>query len=312
MHNIVTEIRKRYTRNNVTLGDITENIFVGLQTSADSIYFVKIESETKDTAKIRNIEDNQEFVVEKDILRKLLKGKDIKKWSVDWKGYYVIYPYLVEDGKASLIPLCKIKEDYPLSYEYFKHYESQLKVRENNRLENDDNWHQFGRLQNIEKFEQPKIITQVLASNNTFAIDLKGEYYFVGGGNAGGYGIVLKEEYRDYYFYILALLNSKVLEFYLKNISTPFRGGYFSYGKRFIERLPIVLGNKLDIEKISKLSKEQVNLNAELLNSRISETNRSIKIKAIIESNDHILNEMIFQLYGMTNSEKELVLQFLK
>ena len=73
-----------------------------------------------------------------------------------------------------------------------------------------------------------------------------------------------------------------------------------------------MLGNKLDIEKISKLSKEQVNLNVELLNSRISETNRSIKIKAIIESNDHILNEMIFQLYGMTNREKELVLQFLK
>ncbi len=312
MHNIVTEIRKRYTRNNVTLGDITENIFVGLQTSADSIYFVKIESETKDTAKIRNIEDNQEFVVEKDILRKLLKGKDIKKWSVDWKGYYVIYPYLVEDGKASLIPLCKIKEDYPLSYEYFKHYESQLKVRENNRLENDDNWHQFGRLQNIEKFEQPKIITQVLASNNTFAIDLKGEYYFVGGGNAGGYGIVLKEEYRDYYFYILALLNSKVLEFYLKNISTPFRGGYFSYGKRFIEQLPIVLSSDLNVSEVIELSRILVEKNGYLTTRNGTITDEISKIKLEVESLTKKLDDLIYELYGLNANDVRIIERFLE
>jgi type I restriction-modification system DNA methylase subunit len=311
-NNKVNSLMKKLKGKGESLGEISKNIFVGLQTSADPIYFIEVISDAKETVKIRNIKDHLEFVVEKAILKKLLKGKDIRKWNVDWKGFYVVYPYFVENGKASLIPLSEIKEKFPLAYRYFEHYESQLKSREYHRLENHDDWHQYIYRKNLEKFEQPKIITQVLASNNTFAIDLKGEYYFVGGGNAGGYGIVLNDSDQKVYYFVLALLNSNVLEFYLKNISTPFRGGYFSYGKRFIERLPIVLGNKLDIEKISKLSKEQVNLNVELLNSRISETNRSIKIKAIIESNDHILNEMIFQLYGMTNREKELVLQFLK
>jgi len=254
--NLMRKLNSNYGR----LGDISKNIFVGLQTSADSIYFVKLISETKETAKIMNLSDNHEFIIEKQILKKLLKGKDIQKWSVEWKGFYVVYPYFVKDGTASLIPLSKIKENYPLAYEYFKQYESLLKKRENNRFVNEENWHQFGRLQNIEKFEQPKIITQVLASSNTFALDSKGEFYFVGGGNAGGYGIVLKNEYKDYYPYILALLNSRVLEFYLKNISTPFRGGYFSYGRRFIEQLPIKFANETDTNKLSLLVMEQISL----------------------------------------------------
>ena len=38
--------------------------------------------------------------------------------------------------------------------------------------------------------------------------------------------------------YLQALLNSRLLDFFLHRISTPFRGGYWSYGKRFIEQLP--------------------------------------------------------------------------
>lgn len=297
-------LMKKLTDKSKTLGDISRNIFQGLVTGADRIYFVKVISETSEIAKITNLADNHEFTIEKPILKKLLKGKDIRKWSVEWKGYYVVYPYLVKYSKASLIPLSEFEESYPFAYEYFKHYESYLKSRENNRLENDDNWHQFGRLQNIEKFEQPKIITQVLASSNTFALDNEGIYYFVGGGNAGGYGIVLKEEYRDYYYYVLALLNSKVLEFYLKNISTPFRGGYFSYGKRFIGQLPIIINNESGIMEISDLSKEQVALGKRLYDIGNFETDETKKIRETIESNNKKLNDTISKLYGITKSEE--------
>ena len=36
-----------------------------------------------------------------------------------------------------------------------------------------------------------------------------------------------------------ALLSSRLLDFCLQRVSSPFRGGYWSYGKRFIEQLPI-------------------------------------------------------------------------
>ena len=217
----------------------------------------------------------------------------------------------VKDGKASLIPLSEIKNNYPLAYEYFKYYELQLKAREDNKLKDDENWHQFGRLQNIEKFEQPKIITQVLSASNTFAIDNKGEYYFVGGGNAGGYGIVLKEDYKDYYFYVLALLNSKVLEFYLKNISTPFRGGYFSYGKRFIEQLPIVLSSDLNVSEVIELSRILVEKNAYLSSRGDAITDEVNKVRVEVKSSTEKLDNLIYGLYYLTANEVSMIEEFL-
>ena len=309
--NKVSELVKKLTDNNLTLGDVSKNIFQGLTTSADSIYFVKVISETEETARIQNLADNQEFTLEKALLKKLLKGKDIRKWFVEWKGYYVLNPYLTKDGKASLIPLSEIKEGYPLTYEYFKHYESQLKARENNILENDKNWHQYIYRTNLEKFEQPKIITQVLSASNTFAIDNRGEYYFVGGGNAGGYGIVLKEEYKDYYFYILALLNSKVLEFYLKNISTPFRGGYFSYGKRFIEQLPIVSLRDINASEVVELSRILVEKNVYLTSRGDAITDEINKVKIEVKSLTRKLDNIIYGLYGLRPNEVRVIEEFL-
>ena len=310
-HNKVSELMKKLSRNGITLGIIAKNIFQGLTTSADSIYFVKLISEMNETAKIENIADSKEFAIEKTILKKLLKGKDIKKWSVDWKGYYAVYPYLVRKNGTSLITLSEIKNNYPLAYEYFKHYELQLKAREDNKLRDDENWHQYIYRKNIEKFEQQKIITQVLASSNTFALDNEGIFYFVGGGNAGGYGIVLDEEYKDYYFYILALLNSKVLEFYLKNISTPFRGGYFSYGKRFIEQLPIVLSNDLNVSGVIELSRILVEKNEYLTSREGTITDEVSKVKLEVKSLTKKLDNLIYGLYYLTANEVSMIEEFL-
>jgi preprotein translocase subunit SecY len=49
--------------------------------------------------------------------------------------------------------------------------------------------------------------------------------------------------------YILALLNSSVLDFYLKRISTTMRGGFFRYFTQFIggTSILIVVGVALDL-----------------------------------------------------------------
>ncbi|CAC12458.1 type IV site-specific deoxyribonuclease Eco57I related protein [Thermoplasma acidophilum] len=303
--NKVSELIRKLSRKGIPLEIISKNIFQSLTTSADGIYFVQVESETRDTAKIRNIKNNLEFAVEKTILRKLLKGKDIRRCSVDWKGSYVVYPYLVKDDKASLITLSEIKDRYPLAYEYFKHYELQLKTREDNKLKDDENWHQYIYRKNLEKFEQKKIVTQVLASKNTFAIDLNGEFYFVGGDNAGGYGIVLNDNNQNMYYFVLALLNSNVLEFYLKNISTPFRGGYFSYGKRFIDKLPLLIPKDSRFDSVSSLSKEQMNISKKMRN--FPNTDERDLLEREYDKRCQELNQMIYEIYGLNKLEITLL-----
>lgn len=289
------------------LGDISKNIFQGLVTGADKLYFVNMIEDKGNVVRIRNNFDKKEFFLEKIIVKKLLKGKEIRRWGIDWQKIYIIYPYEVKKNSARLISLDEIKINYPKTYQYFLNYEKELRAREKNRFKNEKDWHQFGRLQNIDKFEQPKIMTQVLSSKNSFTFDEKGEYYFVGGGNAGGYGIVLRNEYSKDYYSILGLLNSKLLEFYLRKISTPFRGGFYSYGKRFIERLPIIIPLEAEREKLAQLSKSQLERG-----KRISEIgDKKTDDRAIIEEEmkkvDDKINELVYKIYGVTEEEQEII-----
>jgi len=49
----------------------------------------------------------------------------------------------------------------------------------------------------------------------------------------------LKADAKESSAYLLGLLNSQLLDYYLKQVSTTMRGGYFRYFTQFIEQLPI-------------------------------------------------------------------------
>jgi len=82
----------------------------------------------------------------------------------------------------------------------------------------------------------PKIFTPDLAPKPRFSLDASGESFFTGGA-AGGYGIIVKEEYDR--SYILAILNSGVGEWFINQTATQMRGGWRSYEARFIRHIPI-------------------------------------------------------------------------
>src|SRR5205814_1420091 len=67
------------------------------------------------------------------------------------------------------------------------------------------------------------------------------DLFFVGsgGGGGGGYGIILKKDVQEAYEYVLGLLNSRLLDYFLKQISTQYRGGYYAFNRQYIEPLPI-------------------------------------------------------------------------
>ena len=62
---------------------------------------------------------------------------------------------------------------------------------------------------------------------------------FAAGGTSGVYGLVFLPE-CDHWL-LLALINSSILDFYLKHVSTVYSGHAYSYGDQFIKRLPIRL-----------------------------------------------------------------------
>jgi hypothetical protein len=78
----------------------------------------------------------------------------------------------------------------------------------------------------------PYMITQLAAYP-----DLEDNLYFINV-TTGGYGITVDESCGSM-LYVCALLNSRLLDFYLKQVSTHFSGGYFAANKQYMEQLPI-------------------------------------------------------------------------
>jgi hypothetical protein len=99
-----------------------------------------------------------------------------------------------------------------------------------------EGWHGYGRQQALEVMQLPKIFTPDIAPRASFSIDPTGECFFTGG-VAGGYGILPAEGQSS--TFLLGLLNSAVLDWFLHQSTTSMRGGWFSYEARYIRELPI-------------------------------------------------------------------------
>lgn len=96
-------------------------------------------------------------------------------------------------------------------------------------------------------FEKRKIVTPNLSTENNFALDENNNFYL----DHDCYGIILKNREDLDYIYILSLLNSKVLEFYIKQISPYASGKYFRYMTGYLEQLPIKLPETLEEKTIA-------------------------------------------------------------
>lgn len=222
--------------------EICENIFVGTQTSLDDVYLVFKQQEI-DNANVMikpkgKEQGKKKYPIEKEILKPILKGKDITKWFLNWSNHWLIFPYK-EDNKSIPCDQDTLEKNFPNTWKYFLTFKDSLKNRENNKMRERDDWYAFIYPKNHEKFEQIKLISQLLSQNNRFALDEEGIFYFVA---VGGDCISLKEKYKDVnsYKYILALLNSSTLNYYMKHISPVHDGGYYLYIKQYLSRLPFI------------------------------------------------------------------------
>ena len=244
---------EKLIKGKITLDEITDKILVGLQTSADPVYILEFKEEKDKTFMLYSKELDKIVEIEKNILKPLLKGKEIRRYSTPEIFYWLIFPYSIIYNEATLFKKKYFEITYPLCWDYLNRNKKRLEKRD---VSGDKNfWWQYGRNQNIIEMNKPKLMTQVLASRASYTADLEGKYCFVGGGNAGGYGIKLKPEYEDLYYYLLGILNSSSIDKYLRHISTQFRGGFYSYAKRFIEKLPIYIPDPNDKDKFEKCKK---------------------------------------------------------
>ena len=235
---------KIFNKTNLTLKDITNYIFEGIATGKDSVFMI-------------NESDIVNYSLEKDLIYPILKGKDVNSYRYEWKGVYLIYPY---DKDNNVIQEKDLKQTYPCTYSYLCSRRADLSGRDYFEASS-KKWYELWCERNLQKFRQIKIVNAEISPENRFAIDKNGYL-----GNTKIFSTVLSDQYANLYKTILALLNSKLMNYVHKKISTPKAGGSYEYKTQFIEKYPIRIPN--NISEYDKLVDKIINNPQEDITSR--------------------------------------------
>lgn len=298
------ELFERLKAMPVKLEDVTDRIFQGIKTSADKIYIVNTLEREEGCVKVYSREKDAEYWLEEDLLHPLVKGGDSRRFHLSRTDRLILFPYASRGGNdATLIPQKTMEASYPLTWTYLLDNKQYLEDRERGKMRG-ENWYGYGRSQALDVMPLPKIFTPDIAERASYSLDESGEAFFTGG-VSGGYGVLVKPGYSQEF--VMGLLNSRLLEWYIRNTATWMRGGYYSYESRFIRNLPIRtidFSEASDAEKHDRmvgLVERMLDLHGKLSEARI-ERERTV-IGHRIAATDREIDRLVYELYGLSEEE---------
>lgn len=287
--------------------DELAEIFVGVQTSADSIYLLTPYDEDDTYVYFYDKKQNLQKL-ERNILKKSLYDCQIKKYERIKPNTYIIFPYKILDNKPVLYSVEEMESLFPFAYNYLCTHRDELAKRNMpNRTES--TWYGYGRSQSIKRFFGGKhLIWPVLSVSSNYVYD-DAAIVITGGGNGPFYGLELRPESQISIFYIQAVLNYWLLENLVKATASTFRGDYYSHGKQFIASLPIY---SINFDK-----PEEVRAHTDIVQSvrkmmNLKERRKSVRTQVKINMIDRAIlaieiriEKTLDSLYGITRNEQD-------
>ena len=234
----------------IPLEEASQAIFTGLQTSADPVYIVEDRGPSANGRRVYSQQSAREFELESDLLHPRASGRDIDRWSVNPLKNLLIFPYEPSgNGMRLLSP--EALGHLPRTAAYFEEHEQLLRVREGGAMDH-DGWYAFGRTQSLGYHRLAKLGVAATVEHLEIAPDADGGIYFH---NVRVNGILPREEGPGLWT-LLAILNSRVLDFIFRRIASQHANGYFAANKQFIAPLPIRLPDSGQSETLEGLSRQ--------------------------------------------------------
>ncbi|EAK0155352.1 class I SAM-dependent DNA methyltransferase [Campylobacter coli] len=259
------------------------NIYRGILTGYNEAFIITTEKRNEILA---NCKDEAEKERTAKLIRKMLRGRDIKRYSYEWAGLWVINThngYKNQNGEK--VEAINIKH-YPSLKKHFDEFYPQLEKRADKGLTP----YNLRNCAYIEEFEREKIVYSEIVRKPQFYLDTKLNFY------AEATSFILTGENLKY---LIAFLNNDFVAFIFK---TFYAGGNlgengFRYKKAFLEKLPIPKINS----KNQKLADELINLVDEILKAKEQDKN------ANTQELENKINSLVYKLYNLTEEEIKII-----
>jgi type II restriction/modification system DNA methylase subunit YeeA len=266
---ILSDIEKRIKEKIETIGkplkDWDINIYRGILTGCNEAFII-------DKQKRDELIKKDEKSVE--IIRPILRGRDIARYQVNFADLYLINTHNGMPSK-NILPI-DIKV-YPAIKEHLDKYIIKIK----NRDDQGTTPYNLRSCAYMEDFSKQKITWGNL--NLSAAYTLAPEDMFI---NAPATMIVPGDKY------LLGILNSKLADYYIRNLGVTRNGGYFEYKPMFVSKMPIPILNSDEKRDIESLVTDVLSLK---------------ESRADFFDVDMALNNSIYDLYQLTEEEKEFI-----
>ena len=267
---IEQSIKSKIEKIGTPLKDWDINIYRGVLTGFNDAFIISGEKRDEILANCKNEIERKKTA---ELIRPILRGRDIKRYSYEYADLYLIATFPAKHYDIEKYPAVK---DYLLSFgmerleqtgkeHTIKGEKIKARKKTNNKwFETQDS------ISYWDEFNKPKIVWGNLNLSATYTLAPAGMMI-----NAPATMIVPASES------LLCILNSKIADYYIRNLGVTRNGGYFEYKPMFIEQLPVP--QNIDEKLFEEFSNKELN-------------------------NEEEIDLKVYELYGLTDEE----IQFLE
>ncbi|EKD80963.1 MAG: hypothetical protein ACD_39C02073G0004 [uncultured bacterium] len=213
---------------NVSLKQIAEDVATGISPGLGEAFVIDINKSNK-------------LNLEHELLKKLVIGGEINKFTLNPSSNKLII-YCTSNTDIARFGNC---------FSYLEKYKEKLEKRVET-LSGTIPWFVMLRPRRIKLFEKPKILIRQTANRIIAAYDDQGWYCL-----KSGIIVQLPDDSEIYYFYLLALLNSKLMDFIYRDLVNEDNRIFPEVKPIQLFKLPIKIANKLEqapiIERVQKI-----------------------------------------------------------
>jgi adenine-specific DNA-methyltransferase len=215
-----------------------------------------------------------------EVLKPFLRGRDIKRWRVEPQDLWLIFTRRGIDIKK-----------YPAIYEHLLPFKKRLMPgAPGGRKPGSYEWYEIqDSIAYWQEFEQPKIVIPAIERTVSYAPDLQGHY------SNDKTTICVSDQIN----YLLALLNSSALWWFIRATAATKQGGFYEFKPMYVGQLPIPSASRADQAAL------------EALVDRILAAKRANPL-ADVSAWEREIDERVYRLYGLTPEEIKIVEESVK
>ncbi|MDM3845138.1 MAG: TaqI-like C-terminal specificity domain-containing protein [Aphanizomenon gracile PMC638.10] len=261
---------------------VNDKFYLGILTGFNEAFV--IDQETRDKL-------ISEHPSSAEIIKPFLRGRDIKRWSIDFANQYLIK---IESSENKEHPWSnKIESEaekifsktYPAIYSHFQQFRNQLIPRSNQgkffwELRSCKYW---------QEFEKPKIVIPTIVQNAEYATDYLGHF------SNDKTSICVPENIN----FVLAILNSSLMWWFIKQIAASKQGGFFELKPMYVSQIPIPTATAEEQKAIETLVGYVLHLTAALkdISNHPTTLDQSVTDKRMNRYFEEIIDALVMELY---------------